>query len=83
MYLSKNFAFHKPYIKYDFSIKKSSDEFLGKEALLQQQEVGLKRRFTQFLLDDFDVHQDIWPWGGEPIYRDGKFVGMTTTCGYG
>ena len=57
--------------------------FIGKEALLKQRKEGVGQRFAQLILDDFDVHQDVWPWGGEPIYRDNKFVGYTTTCGYG
>ncbi|CAG5136045.1 unnamed protein product [Candidula unifasciata] len=60
-----------------------NDNFIGKAALLEQRRVGVKRRFTQFLLDNYDVHKDLWPWGGEPIYRDGQFAGLTTTCGYG
>ncbi|XP_055891264.1 pyruvate dehydrogenase phosphatase regulatory subunit, mitochondrial-like [Biomphalaria glabrata] len=59
------------------------DDFIGKSALLRERQNGVKRRFTQFLLDDYDVHRDYWPWGGEPIYRDGQYVGLTTTCGYG
>lgn len=39
--------------------------------------------YVQLLLDEFDSEVDIWPWGGEPIYRDGKYVGVTTTTGYG
>ncbi|KAK3757648.1 hypothetical protein RRG08_000161 [Elysia crispata] len=59
------------------------DYFIGKEALLKQRREGVGQRFTQLILDDFDVHQDLWPWGGEPIYRNGNFVGFSTTCGYG
>ncbi|CAL1532543.1 unnamed protein product [Lymnaea stagnalis] len=60
-----------------------NDDFIGKAALLRERQNGVKRRFTQFLLDDYDVHNDYWPLGGEPIYRNGHYVGMTTTCGYG
>ncbi|XP_059144438.1 pyruvate dehydrogenase phosphatase regulatory subunit, mitochondrial-like [Physella acuta] len=60
-----------------------NDDFIGKAALLKQRQMGVKRRFTQFFLEDYDVHNDYWPWGGEPIYRNGKYVGMTTTCSYG
>ncbi|GFR74605.1 pyruvate dehydrogenase phosphatase regulatory subunit, mitochondrial [Elysia marginata] len=59
------------------------DDFIGKEALLQQRREGVGQRFTQLILDDFDVHHDLWPWGGEPVYRNDKYVGQTTTCGYG
>lgn len=39
--------------------------------------------YIQLLLDDHDMETDIWPWGGEPIYRNGKQVGLCTTTGYG
>jgi 4-methylaminobutanoate oxidase (formaldehyde-forming) len=54
--------------------------FIGREALLAQREAGpLKRRLMQFVLDDPEpmlVHN-------EPILRDGKRVGYTTSAGYG
>lgn len=50
---------------------------------MKQREEGITERFAQFLLDDFDVDKDLWPWGGEPIYRNGKFAGTTTSSGYG
>lgn len=37
----------------------------------------------QLLLNDHDSEFDTWSWGGEPIYRNGKYCGMTTTTGYG
>lgn len=40
-------------------------------------------RYVQFQVDDHDPEIDPWPWGGEPIYRDGNFCGMVTTAGYG
>lgn len=39
--------------------------------------------YIQLVLDDHDCEVDLWPWGGEPIYRNGKYVGMCTTTGYG
>ncbi len=54
--------------------------FIGRDALLRQRESGLpKRRLVQFLLQD--------PQGllyhNEPIYRDGRRVGITTSAMYG
>ncbi|RZF41156.1 hypothetical protein LSTR_LSTR016352, partial [Laodelphax striatellus] len=57
--------------------------FIGRDALLRQKEEGVRRMFIQLLLDDHDSDLDLWTWGGEPIYRDGKYVGSTTTTGYG
>lgn len=58
-------------------------DFIGKDALLKQREEGIKRMYIQLLLDDHDLETDLWPCGGEPIYRNGNYVGMCTTTGYG
>ncbi|MCL4123272.1 UNVERIFIED_CONTAM: hypothetical protein GTU68_015012 [Idotea baltica] len=58
-------------------------DFLGREALERKRIEGAKRLYVHLTLDDHDAEVDPWPWGGEPIYRDGKFVGVTTTTGYG
>lgn len=54
--------------------------FIGRDALLKQRESGtLARRLVQFVLEDPDpvlCHN-------EPIFRDGKKIGMTTSAGYG
>lgn len=39
--------------------------------------------YVQFQLDDHDPEIDPWPWGSEPIYRNGEFAGMVTTAGFG
>ncbi|XP_041375941.1 pyruvate dehydrogenase phosphatase regulatory subunit, mitochondrial-like isoform X2 [Gigantopelta aegis] len=67
----------------EFRVKLDKGDFIGRNALQQQKTHGIHQKFVQFLLDDFDVHGDLWPWGGEPIYRNGKYVGLTTTCSYG
>jgi glycine cleavage system aminomethyltransferase T/glycine/D-amino acid oxidase-like deaminating enzyme len=54
-------------------------EFLGQDALMQQQQAGVKKRLVLFALDD---PQPVL-WGSEPIYRDGKAVGYTTSGAYG
>lgn len=58
-------------------------EFIGRDALLRQREEGVKRMYVQLLLQDHDSDLELWAWGGEPIYRDNKYVGSTTTTGYG
>lgn len=58
-------------------------DFIGRDALLRQREQGVKRKYVQLLLNDHDLEFDTWCWGGEPIYRNGKYCGMTTTTGYG
>lgn len=58
-------------------------DFIGREALVQQKKEGVKRLYVQLQLEDHDIEVDPWAWGGEPIYRDDRFVGVTTTTGYG
>ncbi|EZA56486.1 pyruvate dehydrogenase phosphatase regulatory subunit, mitochondrial [Ooceraea biroi] len=58
-------------------------DFIGRDALLRQREQGVKRKYVQLLLNDHELEFDTWCWGGEPIYRNGQYCGMTTTTGYG
>ena len=53
--------------------------FLGREALEKQKHAGVKRRLVLFVLDDPEPVL----WGSEPIHRDGKPVGYTTSGSYG
>eukprot|EP00096_Caligus_rogercresseyi_P012934 TRINITY_DN5598_c0_g1_i1.p1 TRINITY_DN5598_c0_g1~~TRINITY_DN5598_c0_g1_i1.p1 ORF type:complete len:555 (-),score=136.45 TRINITY_DN5598_c0_g1_i1:141-1805(-) len=64
---------------------KSHGDFIGKEALLKQKKEGIRKMFVMFLLDplEHDSDTDPWPWGEEPIYRNGKFVGTVTTSSFG
>jgi len=69
-----------------FRCKMKSDiPFIGREALQNQLEQGVKKLFVMLLLDPVDHNTDLdpWPWGGEPIYRDDKFCGTVTTTSYG
>jgi 4-methylaminobutanoate oxidase (formaldehyde-forming) len=56
-----------------------SKEFVGREALLKQKQAGVRRRLLIFVLDDPEPIL----WGSEPIYREGKPVGYTTSGSYG
>lgn len=57
-------------------------DFIGRDALLRQREEGVLKRFTMFILEDHDTDLDLWPWWGEPIYRNGEHVGKTTSSAY-
>ncbi len=57
--------------------------FIGYQRLLEQRQSGVKKKLVQFLLEDHDLDNDIWPWGGEPIFRDGVFCGTVTSTAYG
>jgi pyruvate dehydrogenase phosphatase regulatory subunit len=58
-------------------------DFLGKEMLLKQKQNGIRKRLVMFILEDFDIDSDLWPWGSEPIFRNGKYVGYVTSANYG
>ena len=58
-------------------------EFIGKEAIQRQMERGVNKRFVQLLVDRHDLDNDPWPQGEEPIYRNNKLIGWTTTAAYG
>ncbi len=53
-------------------------DFIGRDALLRQHELGPGKRLGLFTLDD----PEAFPWGGEGILRDGKPVGEITSAGY-
>ncbi len=54
-------------------------DFLGRKALEQQKQEGLKRRLVGFSIDDPDVVL----LGRETIFRDGERVGWLTSGGWG
>jgi len=69
-----------------FRCKMKSDiPFIGREALQKQLDEGIEKMFVMLLLDPSEHHSDLdpWPWGGEPIYRNGKYCGTVTTTSYG
>jgi 4-methylaminobutanoate oxidase (formaldehyde-forming) len=53
--------------------------FTGRDALLRQREAGLRRRLVTFELEDPEPIL----YHNEPIWRDGKLVGKTTSGWYG
>ena len=63
----------------------SEVDFMGRAAIEAQVKHGVKKLFTMLLLDPehHDTDLDPWPWGGEPIYRNGQFCGTVTTSSYG
>ena len=56
-----------------------SKSFLSRDALLKQKREGVKRRLVILVLEDAESVL----WGGEPIHRNGKPVGYTTSSSYG
>lgn len=57
--------------------------FVGYSALVRQRSEGIRKRLLQFVIDDHVVDEEPWPWGGEPIYRNGVFCGLTTSTAFG
>ncbi len=53
--------------------------FIGRYALLEQRQSGVKRRLVQFLLED----PEPLLYGNEPVYRDGCIAGYITSAMYG
>lgn len=69
-----------------FRVKMNKDiDFIGRRALEEQQHQGAKKILVMLILDDtaHNNDSDPWPWGGEPIYRNGQFVGTVTTTSFG
>merc|ERR1712150_111932 len=60
-------------------------DFIGRDALIRQKKEGVKKILVMLLLNsnDHDFETDPWPWGGEPIFRDGVYAGRVTTATYG
>ena len=53
--------------------------FLGRDALLAQQEAGVRRRLVSLVLED----PNITLWGNEPVFRDNELTGYTTSAAFG
>uniref|UniRef100_A0A2R5LLI5 Putative dimethylglycine dehydrogenase n=1 Tax=Ornithodoros turicata TaxID=34597 RepID=A0A2R5LLI5_9ACAR len=62
-------------------VKLQKEYFVGKFALQEQAEKGVHRQLAFFQLREHDWQTDPWAWGQEPIFRDGRFVGTTTSGG--
>lgn len=68
----------------EFRVNLEKGDFIGKEALLQQKQFGISKKFCQLLLEDFDLNTaEVWPSSKDPILRNGKIVGFITSSAYG
>ncbi|XP_033366458.1 pyruvate dehydrogenase phosphatase regulatory subunit, mitochondrial-like isoform X1 [Bombus vosnesenskii] len=66
-----------------YNVRLDKEYFIGKFALQRQKEQGVSKRLVLFIVNELDINKDVWPWGGEPIYRNNEFVGTVTSAGYG
>ncbi len=60
-------------------VQLNKGEFIGREALLRQQQKGLPYNFVTLAVEAKDSD----PWGNEPIYDGGTMVGRATSGAYG
>ncbi|KAM7303051.1 pyruvate dehydrogenase phosphatase regulatory subunit, mitochondrial [Ixodes scapularis] len=57
--------------------------FIGQAALQQQAREGLRRQLAFFQLGgEHDCERDPWAWGQEPLFCEGRFVGLTSSGSY-
>jgi len=61
-----------------FCVAAAKDKFIGKQALANIKQQGIKRKLVSFNLDGFAPFL-----GGETILLNGEVVGLTTSAGYG
>ncbi len=58
---------------------KLDKEFIGKQGLLKQKEKGVPLKLVCLVVEAKDSD----PWGYNPIFKEGKRIGMTSSGGYG
>ena len=58
-------------------------EFVGRDAALRAAGREPEERLVLFEIDAGDSAPGADPWGGEPVLRDGEYVGYLTSAGYG
>ncbi|MGO1118004.1 GcvT family protein [Rhodovibrionaceae bacterium A322] len=60
-------------------VRLNKENFIGRDALVRQQEAGVPNQFVTIEIDADDAD----PFGSEPIFIDGEVVGRGTAGGYG
>jgi glycine cleavage system T protein len=63
-----------------FCVDLNKDNFIGKEALVDQKQTGVKRKLCTIALDGSEFTQI---YGGEAVYHDGKVISRVRSGGYG
>jgi glycine cleavage system aminomethyltransferase T len=60
------------------------EQFIGRAALERQRAEGVRRRLVCVMFDSEEAGEaHPYPYGGEPLFRDGQLVGYLTSAGYG
>ncbi len=63
-----------------FCVDLNKADFIGKQALVQQKQEGLKRKLCTLVLDQDDYAQI---YGGEVVYYEGNVISRVRSGGYG
>jgi 4-methylaminobutanoate oxidase (formaldehyde-forming) len=63
-----------------FCVQLEKGDFIGRAALIQRKQKGLKRKLCTLVLDDNAFAQI---YGGEAVYCDGKVISRVRSGGYG
>jgi len=61
-----------------FALARDTD-FIGRDSVEQIRETGPTKTIATVLFDG----NDAWPLGDEPVYRDGRIIGQTTSAAFG
>lgn len=56
-------------------------DFIGKLALIDSYNAEPATQLAQFVLN-IDVHNDMWPWGTETIFCNGKAIGNVSSASF-
>ncbi len=60
-------------------VKADKGDFIGRDAALRDQAAAPRRRLSILAVESGELD----PWGGEPVFHDGKVTGRVTSAGYG
>ncbi len=63
-------------------VKTDKPMFLGKEAYMKLKDQPARQMLCQFTIETEQGDQGADAWGGEPIFKDGKYVGRITSGSY-
>jgi dimethylglycine dehydrogenase len=59
------------------------NDFVGRDAVIAENEAGAKRRLVTLKVDTADGSEGADAIGNEPVYREGRLAGWVTSGGYG
>ena len=63
-------------------VKTTKAEFVGRDAYMKIKDLPPRQVLCQFTIETGSGEDDADAWGGEPIFRGGKYVGRVTSGSY-